>query len=150
MTYFCPALDPPLDGSGRKTTTLVRDIEYFIHTKFHQNPSSGSGEEVENVNSLTDDGRRTDGRTTDGRRTDAGQRVITIGHWSLWHLCPKNILDPSNAFSLPRTIFLLRTMGKGGGGGKLRLCPLLGPQDILTGPNWHNAQLDHVFYKIRP
>ena len=77
MTYFCPALDPPLDGSGRKTTTLVRDLECFIHTKFHQNPSSGSGE-VENVNSLTD-----------GRRTDAGQRVITIGHWSLWLLCPK-------------------------------------------------------------
>ena len=61
MTYFCPALDPPLDGSGRNTTTLVRDLEYFIHTKFHQNPSSGSGEEVENVNCLTDDGR-TDGR----------------------------------------------------------------------------------------
>ena len=86
MTYFCPALDPPLDGSGRKTTTLVGDLEYFIHTKFHQNLSSGSGEEVENVNSLTDDGRQTD----DGRRTtDAGQRVITIGHWSLWLLCPK-------------------------------------------------------------
>ena len=79
MTYFCPALDPPLDGSGRKTTTLVRDLKYVIHTKFHQNPSSGSGEEVENANSLTDDGR-----------TDAGQRVITIGHWSLWLLCPKN------------------------------------------------------------
>ena len=29
------------------------------------------------------------GRQTDGR--DAGQRVITIGHWSLWLLCPKNI-----------------------------------------------------------
>ena len=80
MTYFCPALDPPLDRSGRKTTTLVRDLEYFIHTKFHQNPSRGSGEEVENVNSLTDD----------RRRTDAGLRVITIGHWSLWLLCPKN------------------------------------------------------------
>ena len=39
-----------------------------MHTKFHQNPSSGSGEEVENVKSL----RQTDGRTdgqTDGRRT---------------------------------------------------------------------------------
>ena len=72
MTYFGPALDPPLGGSGRKTTTLVRDHEYFIPTKFHQNPSSGSGEEVENVKSLrrtTDDGRRTDGRRTDGRRT---------------------------------------------------------------------------------
>ena len=39
-----------------------------MHTKFHQNPSSGSGEEVENVKVY---GRRTpddDGRT-DGRRT---------------------------------------------------------------------------------
>ena len=60
VTYFCPALDPPLGGSGRKTTTLVRDHEYFIPTKFHQNPSSSSGEEVENVKSL---------RHTDGRRT---------------------------------------------------------------------------------
>ena len=64
MTYFGPALDPPLGGSGRKTTTLVRDHEYFIPTKFHQNPSSGSGEEVENVKSLRTDGRRTDGRRT--------------------------------------------------------------------------------------
>ena len=78
VTYFCPALDPPLDGSGRKTTTLVRNLEFFMHSKFHQNPSTGSGEEVENVNSLLNDGR-----------TDAGQRVITIGHWSLWLLCPK-------------------------------------------------------------
>ena len=62
MTYFGPALDPPLGGSGRKTTTLVRDLEYFIHSKFHQNPSSGSGEEVENVNCLTDDRRTTDDR----------------------------------------------------------------------------------------
>ena len=62
MTYFGPALDPPLGGSGRKTTTLVRDHEYFIPTKFHQNPSSGSGEEVENMKV---NGRRTtdDGRT---------------------------------------------------------------------------------------
>ena len=35
-----------------------------MHTKFHQNPSSGSGEEVENVKSL----RQKEGRT-DGRRT---------------------------------------------------------------------------------
>ena len=62
VTYFCPTLDPPLGGSGRKTTTLVRDHEYFMHTKFHQNPSSGSGEEVENVKVY---GRR----RTDGRRT---------------------------------------------------------------------------------
>ena len=52
VTYFGPALDTPLDGSGRKTTTLVRDHEYFFTTKFHQHPSSGSGEEVENVKSL--------------------------------------------------------------------------------------------------
>ena len=58
MTYFCPALDPPLGASGRKTTTLVRNHEHFIPTKFHQNPSSRSGEEVENVIVY----RRTDGR----------------------------------------------------------------------------------------
>ena len=66
MTYFGPALDPPL-GSGQKTTTLVRDHEYFIPTKFHQNPSSGFGEEVENVKSLRtddDDDGPTDGRWT--------------------------------------------------------------------------------------
>ena len=33
----------------KKTTTFVRDRKYFISSKFHQNPSSGSGEEVENV-----------------------------------------------------------------------------------------------------
>ena len=49
MTYFCPA-----------TTTLVRDHEYFIPTEFHQNQSSGSAEEVENVKSL----RTVYGRTT--------------------------------------------------------------------------------------
>ena len=67
MTYFGPALDPPHGGSGRKTTTLVRDHEYFIPTKFNQNLSSGSGEEVENVKVF---GRR---RTTDddGRTTDS-------------------------------------------------------------------------------
>ena len=61
------------------------------------------------------------------------------------------ILDPSNVFGLSRTIFLTRTMGKGGGGGEriFRLCPLLGSQGILTESNLNNAQLDHVFYKIR-
>ena len=58
VIYFCPALDPPLGGSGRKTTTLVRDHEYFIPNKFHQNQFSSSGEEVENVKSLRTDGRR--------------------------------------------------------------------------------------------
>ena len=81
MTYFCPALDPPLGGSVRKTTTLVRDHEYFIPTKFHQNPSSGSGEEVENVKVY----RRTTGRTTtDDGRTDDGRCAMTIAHLSLW------------------------------------------------------------------
>ena len=80
LTYFGPALDPPLEGSGRKTTTLVRDHEYFIPTKFHQNPSSGSGEEVKNVKSL-----RTDGRTDDDDdgRTDDGRCAMTIAHSSL-------------------------------------------------------------------
>ena len=79
MTYFCPALDPPLGGSGRKTTTLVRNHEYFIPTKFHQNPSSGSGEEVENVKVY----RR---RTTD----DDGRCDMTIAHSSLWLRLAKN------------------------------------------------------------
>ena len=67
MTYFGPTLDPPLGGSGQKITTLLRDHEYFIPTKFHQNPSSSFGEEVENVKSLRTM-TTTDGRT-DGRRT---------------------------------------------------------------------------------
>ena len=71
VTYFCPALDPPMGGSGRKTTTLVRDHELFMHTKFHQNPSSGSGEEVENV--------KVYGR----RRTDDGRCAMKIAHLSL-------------------------------------------------------------------
>ena len=41
-----PVVAPPVDRSGRKTTTLVGDHEYFIPTKFHQNPFSHSGEEV--------------------------------------------------------------------------------------------------------
>ena len=42
VTYFCPTLDPPLDGSGRITTTLVRDNEHFIPTNFRKYPSIGS------------------------------------------------------------------------------------------------------------
>ena len=41
---------------------LLRN-KYFIPTKFHQNPSSGSWEEIENVKSLQMDGR------VDGQRT---------------------------------------------------------------------------------
>ena len=73
MTYP-PPLDPPLGGSGRKTTTLVRDHEYFIPTKFHQNPSSGFGEEVENVKSL---------RTDDGRRRRRQRRTVRYDNSSL-------------------------------------------------------------------
>ena len=74
---FGPALDLPLGGSGRKTTTLVRDHEYFIPTKIHQNLSSGSEEEVEIVKVY----RRT---TTDDGRTDDGRCAMTIAHLSLW------------------------------------------------------------------
>ena len=42
VTYFCPALDLPLGGYGRKTTTLVRDHEHFIPTKFRKYPFIGS------------------------------------------------------------------------------------------------------------
>ena len=43
-------IHPWADMTG-KTTTLLRDHEYFISTKIHENPSSGSGQEVENANS---------------------------------------------------------------------------------------------------
>ena len=97
MTYFGPALDPPLGGSGWKTTTLVKDYEYFIPTKFHQYPSSGSGEEVENVKILRTDGRRTD-RQTD-RRTD-GRRTMTIAHSSLRLRWAKKIFRTVNLLEL--------------------------------------------------
>ena len=47
-----PALDVPLDGSGWKTATLVKEHEYFIPSKFQQNLSSSSEEKVEKLNSL--------------------------------------------------------------------------------------------------
>ena len=92
MTYFGPALDPPLCGSGRKTTRLVRDHEYFIPTKFHQNPSSSSGEEVENVKSLQ---RTTTTDDVDGR-TDDGWCAMTIAHSSLrlrWAKNGRSVID---------------------------------------------------------
>ena len=39
------ALDQTLGESRRETTTHEKDHEYFIPTKFHQNPSDCSGEE---------------------------------------------------------------------------------------------------------
>ena len=71
MTYFCLALGADL---AEKTTTLVRDYEHFIPTKFPQYRSNGSGE-VKNVKSL---------RMTDDGRTDEGRRAMTIAHSSLW------------------------------------------------------------------
>ena len=41
VIYIGHALDQPLDGSGQNALKHVRDLDYFIHTKFHQNPSSG-------------------------------------------------------------------------------------------------------------
>ena len=49
--FFYSHPDSPLGGYDRKTTTLLRDHEYFISTMIHENPSSGSGQEVENANS---------------------------------------------------------------------------------------------------
>ena len=57
MLVFAPPWIRPWADLAKKTITLVRDNNYFIPTTFHQNPSSGSGEEVENVK---DYGRRKD------------------------------------------------------------------------------------------
>ena len=81
VTYFCPTLDPPLGGSSRKNNNTCKG-PWVLH------PYQVSSKSIQwfwrrsrNVNCLTDD----------RRRTDAGQRVITIGHWSLWLLCPKKV-----------------------------------------------------------
>ena len=42
MTYYSPALDPPLGGFGPKMNTNERGLEYFIPTKFGEYPSSDS------------------------------------------------------------------------------------------------------------
>ena len=63
---------------------------WVLHAhKFHQNTSSGSGEEVENVKvndarRTTDDARRMDGRTDDGRC------AMTIAHLTLLLRWAKN------------------------------------------------------------
>ena len=95
-------------GSGRKTTTLVRDHEYFIPTKFHQNPSHGSGEEVENVNILC----RTDGRTDDGRC------AITIAHWSLRLWWAKKLLLVTSVMILAGDEYIWNRLGVEGAGAK--------------------------------
>ena len=42
MTYFGPALDPPLGGFGPKVITNVPGHEYFIPTKFGKYPLNDS------------------------------------------------------------------------------------------------------------
>ena len=42
MTYYGPALDPPLGGFGPKVNTNEWGHEYFIPTKFGKYPSSDS------------------------------------------------------------------------------------------------------------
>ena len=42
MTYFGPALDPPLGGFGPRVNTNVQGHEYFIPTKFGKYPSRNS------------------------------------------------------------------------------------------------------------
>ena len=81
-------MDPPLGGSGRKTTIFVRDHEYFIPTKFHQNSSSGSGEEIEDVKSLRTTDRQTD-RQTDGRTTDEPSHFALFQCYFYEFLCDK-------------------------------------------------------------
>ena len=49
VTYFGPALDPPLGGIGPKVNTNVKRHEYFIPTKFGKYPSSDSVVKVDYV-----------------------------------------------------------------------------------------------------
>ena len=42
VTYFGPALDPPLGGYGQETLMHLWCHEHFIPTKFHIHPLSGS------------------------------------------------------------------------------------------------------------
>ena len=68
----------------------------WVPTKFHQNPSSGSGKEVENVKSL---------RTVDGR-TDDGRCAMTIAHSSLrlrWAKNKSRIQSLNNQIDKERT-----------------------------------------------
>ena len=73
ITIFCPALNPPMGGSGRKTTTLVlslvRDQKYFIPTTLHQSHQAV-------LRSPDDD----NGGTDDERRA----MTMLVTHLSLW------------------------------------------------------------------
>ena len=65
MTYFCPALDPSLDRSGRNTRIPVRDLHpYHVSSKSIKRFWRKSWK-CECLRT-TDDDRRTDGQTSDG------------------------------------------------------------------------------------
>ena len=53
-----------LKDMTEKTTTLLRDLEFFIPSKLNENQSSDSEEKVENVIKFTTDGRQRGRRTT--------------------------------------------------------------------------------------
>ena len=55
MTYFCPALDPPLGRHGRNI--LVEDIEILLSVRFRWIPFSGFIGEVKNVSANHRPGR---------------------------------------------------------------------------------------------
>ena len=65
-------------------TTLIRDNEYFILTKFHKIPSSGSEDEVEIVNVYT--------RTTKGALITA--HLSRTAALLLKHSCPSQQQSP--------------------------------------------------------
>ena len=79
-------------------------------------------------------------------------KCVKILH-SKWHLKEENFFRHHfrslKCIQFVENKFFVANNGEGGRR-KFRLYPLLGLQGILTRPNWHNAQLDHVFYKIRP
>ena len=95
---------------------VVRDFEYFIDTKFHQNIKRFWRSWKCNL---------PNGWWTDNGRTDPRQPVITIGHWSLCLLCPKK---PQSIFGIKHSVLWLLAnyawimwMGPTVAGGKITL-----------------------------
>ena len=83
MTYFWPALDPPLGGSGRKNNNTCKG-PWVLH------PYQVSSKSIKRFwrrswkcEKFTDE----DGRTT---TTTDGRRAMTIAHLSLWLRWAKN------------------------------------------------------------
>ena len=71
---FCPAMDPPLDGPGRKTTTLVGP--WVLHTKLREKFNKRFWKRDRNCEKFTPD--------FDERRQTDGRHNMTIAHLSLW------------------------------------------------------------------